>query len=128
MSIDVWEPKEKSLISRNLLYQISDAFRVNRLDSDFFSEDFIKDNADLMQQSQESFDIVNSFPDDVIIDLIKFFTLAEMTYSGWKAGKKSPVIYLVKILKGRAVFCNELRKWIKNNSDNRYLPYGSVLP
>ncbi len=128
MSIDVWEPKEKSLISRNLLYQISDAFRVNRLDSDFFSEDFIKDNADLMQQSQESFDIVNSFPDDVIIDLIKFFTLAEMTYSEWKAGKKSPVIYLVKILKGRAVFCNELRKWIKNNSDNRYLPYGSVLP
>ncbi len=128
MSIDVWEPKEKSLISRNLLYQISDAFRVNRLDSDFFSEDFIKDNADLMQQSQESFDIVNSFPDDVIIDLIKFFTLAEMTYSGWKAGKKSPVIYLVKILKGRAVFCDELRKWIKNNSDNRYLPYGSVLP
>ena len=128
MSIDVWEPKKKSLISRNLLYQISDAFRVNRLDSDFFSEDFIKDNADLMQQSQESFDIVNSFPDDVIIDLIKFFTLAEMTYSGWKAGKKSPVIYLVKILKGRAVFCDELRKWIKNNSDNRYLPYGSVLP
>ena len=128
MSIDVWEPKEKSLISRNLLYQICDAFRVNRLDSDFFSEDFIKDNADLMQQSQESFDIVNSFPDDVIIDLIKFFTLAEMTYSGWKAGKKSPVIYLVKILKGRAVFCDELRKWIKNNSDNRYLPYGSVLP
>ena len=128
MSIDVWEPKEKSLISRNLLYQISDAFRVNRLDNDFFSEDFIKDNADLMQQAQESFDIVNSFPDDVIIDLIKFFTLAEMTYSGWKAGKKSPVIYLVKILKGRAVFCDELRKWIKNNSDNRYLPYGSVLP
>ena len=128
MSIDVWEPKEKSLISRNLLYQISDAFRVNRLDSDFFSEDFIKDNADLMQQSQESFDIVNSFPDDVIIDLIKFFTVAEMTFSGWKAGKKSPVIYLVKILKGRAVFCDELRKWIKNNSDNRYLPYGSVLP
>lgn len=128
MSIDVWEPKEKSLISRNLLYQISDAFRVNRLDSDFFSEDFIKDNADLMQQTQESFDIVNRFPDDVIIDLIKFFTLAEMAYSGWKAGEKSPVIYLVKILKGRAVFCDELRKWIKNNSDNRYLPHGSVLP
>ena len=128
MSIDVWEPKEKSLISRNLLYQISDAFRVNRLDSDFFSEDFIKDNADLMQQAPESFDIVNSFPDDVIIDLIKFFTVAEMTYSGWKSGKKSPVIYLVKILKGRAVFCDGLRKWIKNNSDNRYLPHGSVLP
>ena len=128
MSIDVWEPKEKSLISRNLLYQISDAFGVIRLASDFFSADFIKDNADLMQQAQESFDIVNSFPDDVIIDLIKFFTLAEMTYSGWKAGKKSPVIYLVKILKGRAVFCDELRKWIKNNSDNRYLPHGSVLP
>ena len=128
MSIDVWEPKEKFAIEPGLLYQISDAFRAHRLDSDFFSENFIKDNVDLMQQAQESYDIVNTCPDDVIIDLIKFFTLAEMAYQGWSSGKKSPVIYLVRILKSRGAFCVELRKWIKNNSDNRYLPHGSVLP
>ena len=128
MSIDVWEPKDKFVIELGLLYQISDAFRAHRLDSDFFSEKFIKDNADLMQQSQESFQVVNTWPDDVIIDLIQFFTLAEMAYQGWSSGKKSPVIYLVRILKSRGAFCVELRKWIKNNSDNRYLPHGSVLP
>ncbi|RPG50089.1 MAG: hypothetical protein CBB61_007075 [Gammaproteobacteria bacterium TMED1] len=128
MSIDVWEPKDKFVIELDLLCQISDAFRAHRLDSDFFSEDFIKDNVDLMQQAQESFDMVNTCPDDVIIDLIQFFTLAEKAYQGWSAGNKSPVIYLVRILKSRGTFCVELRKWIKNNSDNRYLPHGSVFP
>ena len=36
-------------------------------------------------------------------------------------------IYLVKILKGRSAFRPELRKWVKTNSDNRYLPHGAVL-
>lgn len=128
MSIDIWQPKVNYVIERDLLCQISDAFRLSGLDSELFSEDFIQDNVGLMQQAQDSFDAVNSFSDDVITDLVKFFTLAEMTYPGWSAGKKSPVIYLVKILKCRGVFCSELRKWIKNNSDNRYLPHGSVLP
>ena len=127
MSIDVWEPKDEFAIELDLLLKISEAFRAGRLDNDFFSECFIKENVQLMKQARESYEKVNSFPDDVIIDLIQFFTLAEMAYPEWGAGEKSPVIYLVKILKSRGVFCVELRKWIKNNSDNRYLPYGSVL-
>ena len=58
--------------------------------------------------------------------LIRVFTLIE-ALPGWDAGSKSPVIPLVKILKARDQFDPELRKWIKSNTDNRYLPYGSAL-
>ena len=127
MSIDVWEPKSEFVVDCDLLCQIADAFRVSRLDNEFFTEAFIKNNAQLMQQECQSYDVANRLSDNVITDLIQFFTLAEMAYTEWKSGKKSPVVYLVKILKSRGVFDVELRKWIKDNSDNRYLPYGSVL-
>ncbi|MAI42367.1 MAG: hypothetical protein ACJ0Q6_01600 [Candidatus Azotimanducaceae bacterium] len=127
MSIDVWEPKSEFVVDCDLLCQIADAFRISRLDNEFFTEDFIKNNAQLMQQERQSYDLANDLSDNVITDLIQFFTLAEMAYTEWKSGKKSPVVYLVKILKSRGVFGVELRKWIKDNSDNRYLPYGSVL-
>ena len=45
----------------------------------------------------------------------------------WEAGNKSPVIPLVKILKERGDFEADLRKWIKSNTKNRYLPNGSAL-
>ena len=59
--------------------------------------------------------------------LIRFFTVAENQLPGWNAGSKSPVIALVSILKERDEFTAELRKWVKSNTDNRYLPYGSAL-
>lgn len=59
--------------------------------------------------------------------LARFFTLAEMRFAGWQAGKSSPVIPLVKLLRARGAFTKELRQWVKANTDNRYLPYGSAL-
>ena len=58
--------------------------------------------------------------------LIRVFTLVE-ALPGWAAGAKSPVIAFVKILKSKGQFGPNLRKWIKSNTDNRYLPYGSAL-
>jgi hypothetical protein len=37
------------------------------------------------------------------------------------------VIPLVKMLKERGDFDADLRKWIKSNTKNRYLPYGSAI-
>jgi hypothetical protein len=62
-----------------------------------------------------------------IIALIRFFTLVEMQVSGWDSGKRSPVIPLVKVLKGRDSFDRELRQWIRASTSNRYLPNGSAL-
>ena len=65
-------------------------------------------------------------PVEDILVLIKLFTLIEVL-PGWDAGSKSPVIALSKLLKRRNAFTPDIRKWIKSNTDNRYLPYGSAL-
>lgn len=87
----------------------------------------IRANAGLMQLPRAAWQIAETFDDESLVQLVRFFTLAEMQLDGWDAGKRSPVIYLVRILKARDAFDEELRRWIKSNTDNRYLPYGSAL-
>ncbi|MFW6092920.1 MAG: hypothetical protein ACODAC_03025 [Pseudomonadota bacterium] len=66
--------------------------------------------------------------DDADIEaLIRLFALAESRLSGWEAGERSPVIPLVAELKARGRYPGELTRWIKSVSDNRFLPYGSLM-
>lgn len=62
-----------------------------------------------------------------IIALIRLFSLAEAAFPGWKGGDRSPVIALAAALKRRGAFPAGLTAWIRANSDNRFLPYGSLL-
>ena len=87
----------------------------------------ISQGAVLMTLDSSSWDCVNDWDDQQLEALIRFFTLAEMQLPGWQGGSKSPVIALVRILKERDAFPQALRRWIKANTDNRYLPYGSAL-
>lgn len=68
----------------------------------------------------------NLSPSEIIL-LIKFFTLAEMTYTNWTGDEASPVIWLAKLLrqKGERIGA-DLLQWIKSNSDNKFLPYGAL--
>ncbi len=70
---------------------------------------------------------VKSLPDDEICSLITVFTLGERDLSGWEAGAKSPVIPMARELKRRGVFDAKLVTWIKSNSNNRFLPHGSLM-
>jgi hypothetical protein len=65
--------------------------------------------------------------DEDLIAMIRFFTVAEMRLPGWKAGARSPVIPLVRELRARGAYAPELTRWIRGVSDNRFLPYGSLL-
>jgi len=65
--------------------------------------------------------------DDDAIALIRLFTLAEGVFPSWRAGGKSPVIPLVAALKRRGAYPNELTRWIKANTENRFLPYGNLM-
>jgi len=65
--------------------------------------------------------------DDRILALIRFFTRGEMAFAGWKGGDRSPVIVLAAELKRRGTFPADLTRWIRANSDNRFLPYGSLM-
>ncbi len=63
-----------------------------------------------------------------LVTLCRFFTLAEANWSDWFGGDKNPVIWICKELKKRELFPDkELTAWIKQNSDNRFLPYGNVF-
>ena len=59
--------------------------------------------------------------------LIMVFTKGEKEVAGWEAGAKSPVIPMVRELKKRGTFPSELTIWIKANSENRFLPHGSLM-
>ena len=63
---------------------------------------------------------------DDIVALIRLFTLGERL-PGWEAGPRSPVIPLVAVLRERDAYPHDLTAWIKANTGNRFLPYGSLL-
>lgn len=65
--------------------------------------------------------------DSDAIGLIRLFTLAEGAFPSWQAGAKSPVVPLAATLKRRGAYPDDLTRWIKANTENRFLPYGSLL-
>jgi hypothetical protein len=69
-----------------------------------------------------------SYSEDEVVHLIRFFTEAEMQLPGWEAAEHSPVIGLVKALRKRGTPpAKELLLWIKEKSNNRFLPNGPLL-
>jgi hypothetical protein len=65
--------------------------------------------------------------DGTLVALIRVLTVAESKLANWEAGNASPVIPLAATLRGRGTYPKELTAWIKAHSDNRFLPWGSLL-
>ena len=62
-----------------------------------------------------------------LVALIKALTVAERIVPGFKAGSVSAVIWLFRKLAERAYpESGALASWIVANTDNGYLPYGSL--
>ena len=70
--------------------------------------------------------VAESLEDQDLVKLIRLFTLGERL-PGWEAGAASPVIGLARELKRRGSYPDDLTAWIKSQSDNRFLPYGSLM-
>ena len=67
-----------------------------------------------------------SMSDDDILHLLRFFAVAE-NLPGWEAGADSPVIPLARTLRGRGQRLDkDLLRWLREVSENRYLPYGPL--
>lgn len=134
MAIGVWEPgggkeappREVELDELRRFVQLARDGGLEDLPRALTSDELSK-GAGLMKLEQEAWQVAEELPDDEIELLVRFFTRAEMELPGWEGGRRSPVVWLVKILRARDAFTPELRRWIKENSDNRFLPYGSVL-
>ena len=135
MSVGVWEPGKAVTVDLQLLQYFLEVMG----DEDSLGDDNalelskrltpeeISRYKGVMKLPEETWAVAESLTDRQVEDLARFFTLAEVQFAGWDAGKRSPVIPLVRILKKRGSFRSELRRWIKSHTDNRYLPYGSAL-
>ena len=124
-----WEPVQAITVTKEMLsryLEVLPELDMAALDQTLPATE-ITSGARLMKLQKEAWGEADSLDDEQLEALIRFFTLAEMQLPGWAAGKTSPVIYLVKILKSRGAFDPELKRWIKANSDNRYLPNGAVM-
>jgi hypothetical protein len=129
MSISVWQPLGSSSVSieklKSLVTIAKDA-DLSNLESTLPKE-FIASDSNLMKKQEKDWQALHELDDEELGLLTRFFTLAEAQLSDWSGDKLSPVIYIVKVLKKRKLFDVELRKWIKANTENRYLPNGAVL-
>jgi hypothetical protein len=131
MGVGVWEPGGGSAemgIDEALLEKFIEAghFLEEPLTEDFLAQYDIARENQVMKAGVDAWGATEVLPVEDILVLIKLFTLVE-ALPGWDAGSKSPVIALSKLLKRRNAFTPDIRKWIKQNTDNRYLPYGSAL-
>lgn len=74
------------------------------------------------QDSIKQLEIAALFP------LAAFFTLAEMQLAGWQCGAKNPAIWLFRYLRKQQQQPNKEKiQKLKQLTDNRFIPYGSVL-
>ena len=135
MTTGTWDPSSKAstlsvsidsaLLQRFLLLaendQLSDL--ANNIDEQDRSQ-FAMMQADLTAWKEA----LTDHSEGQLIALIRFFTLVEMALPEWAAGAKSPVISINKILKSRGHKLDKaMLLWIKQNSDNRFIPNGSPL-
>ncbi len=135
MSPESWDPnieqaKQNVQLDEALLKRfitISQNQQLEQLGT-LLSTDEQQKQAGLMQLSKEQwFECAQLFSDDDIEHLMRFFTVAEQL-PGWQADASSPVIWLGKILKQRGTGIHrELVLWIKDHSNNQFLPHGALL-
>ncbi len=92
-----------------------------------FSPEEIQHLAPLMRcQRDEWSAAAESLNDEQLVCLVRLFTLAE-ALPGWQAGERSPVIGLMAELRSRNAVPADLGAWIRSNTENRFLPWGSLL-
>lgn len=135
MSIDSWSPDTASTVTN---YQIDPSLLRRFIDfaqqtdwstlSTALTDNEIIQHQAIMKQSKDAwFNAAENFDANQIECLVRFFTVAEMQFNGWEVGADSPVIWLVKVLRRRNCAPNkELLLWIKNHSDNRFIPNGAL--
>ena len=71
---------------------------------------------------------IDEFSNEELVLLIQFFTVVEAQLPAWTAGAKSPAILINRELRRRGEKLNkEILLWIKDNTDNRFIPNGSPI-
>ena len=122
-----WEPDEPALSDahRKILDVAIKALDRPQLGLSAEQQDSIRQAVRASTESWRDFAQEQSSAE--ITNWIRALTLAEMMFSGLELGARSPVIALVRLLKQRGEYPDDLTEWGKANTGNRFLPYGSLL-
>ena len=121
-----WEPDEPALadVHRKILDAASKALGEPQLGLSAEQQNSIRQAVRASAESWRDFAQEQSSAE--IINWIRALTRAEMMLSGFELGARSPVIALIRLLKQRGEYPDDLTEWVKEHTDNRFLPYGSL--
>lgn len=135
-NIGSWDPNQEKEnadkpIDRQALTKfisLSESALLDTLNQQLTPEEIEQHRYLMKRHKDEWASIAENFSNEQLIHLVRFFTLAEAQLAGWEAGSLSPVIWLCRALKKRGAFPDhDLIQWIKDNTDNKFLPYGNIL-
>src|SRR5262245_56007313 len=129
MSVEVWQPDVRgvTLNDATLARLVRAADSIDQPDFGLTPDEVVNFAALMRQPASEWTLLLSDQSDATLVQLVRFFTLAEMQLAGWEAHARSPVIPIVAELRRRKRYPNELTAWIKAHTNNRFLPYGSLL-
>ena len=121
-----WEPDppELSEVHRKILGVAIQAIDQPQLGLSAVQQEVIRQAVRASAESWTKFAQEQS--SDAIASWIRALTRAEMVLEGLELGARSPVIALTRLLKRRGDYPDDLTAWVKANTDNRFLPYGSL--
>ena len=121
-----WQPDapELSDVHRNILGVAIEALDRPQLGLSAVQQGKIRQAVRASAESWTEFSQEQS--SETIASWIRALTRAEMGLEGLELGARSPVIALARLLKQRGDYPGDLTAWVKANTDNRFLPYGSL--
>ena len=132
--VDTWQPIDAKSSQPDLTLLQTLAAHVAELESDAGLGDKIADQ-DLarargwMQLDEDQWqEAITALSTENRLNLATFYTVAEMKLSGWQARDKNPAIWIYRFLKKtKQLPEKDIIKALKSKTDNRFIPYGSVL-
>ncbi len=126
-SVEQWDPSAATLTvkHREILNKAASSLEAHELGLNQTEQSILQPVLRLNPEIWSRF--ADEVDDEVLVDWIKVLTLAEHVLSGFECGSKSPVIALFRNLKSRGPLPDGLTDWIRANTSNRFLPYGSLL-
>lgn len=132
--VDVWQPADLTNNTPDLTVLQKLATAAVQLElqgdvSDLLNDQQLASARSWMQFSEENWQAaIEQLSNDERLQLATFYTVAEVKLSGFEARDKNPAIWIFRYLKKTQQLPEkDFIKALKNKTDNRFIPYGSVL-
>jgi len=131
--VDVWQPTSDAgnapdlTVLKNLASQ-SDALQQGQPLATINDSELASARSWIQLSEAAWQESIQQLTDQERLQLATFYTVAEVKLSGWQARDKNPAIWIFRYLKKNGQLPEkEFIKALKSQTDNRFIPYGSVL-